>query len=104
MYITNRVVKSGEKLFKEKNFYYADSSFFDIFSFKLLAGNAKDVLVAPNTVVLSERTAKKYFEQENPIGKIIRIDDAKDYVVTGIAADCPKTYICRSIIMTYLIS
>ncbi len=90
MYITNRVVKSGDKLFKEKNFYYADSSFFDIFSFKLLAGNAKDVLVAPNTVVLSERTAKKYFEQENPIGKIIRIDDAKDYVITGIAADCPK--------------
>jgi putative ABC transport system permease protein len=90
MYATDRGVKSGEKLFNEKNFYYADSAFFDVFSFKLLVGNPKKALSEPNTVVISENTAKKYFGTENPIGKIIRVNDTKDFAITGIAANCPQ--------------
>jgi putative ABC transport system permease protein len=90
MFATERVVKSGEKLFTENNFYYADSSFFDIFSFKLLIGNTKKVLEDPNMVVITESTAKKYFGNENPIGKLIRVNDTKDFTITGITADCPK--------------
>ncbi len=91
MYADERVVKVGEKFFSEKDFYYADSSFFDVFSFKLLVGNPKKALSAPNTVVISEHSAKKYFGNENPIGKSIRINDTKDYTITGISADCPKS-------------
>lgn len=83
------VVRYGEKLFEEPNFYYADSAFFPIFSFQLLEGNSATALKAPNQVVLTANTARKYFGSETPVGKTLRIGDTKDYLVTGVAADVP---------------
>lgn len=88
---TARLVKYGDKLFNEKNFVYADSTFFDIFSFKLLKGNASQVLKAPKMVVLSATAAKKYFGNEDPVGKSLLIGSMQDaYLVTGVAEDCPS--------------
>ncbi len=84
-----RVLKYQDKLFEEKNFLYADSAFFNMFSFKLIAGNPTTALDAPDKIVLTESSARKYFGSEDPMGKIIRVGDAKDFIVTGVAADVP---------------
>ena len=86
-----RVVKYGDKLFNEKKFIYADSTFFNIFSFKLLSGNTSSVLKSPNMVVITKSTAKKYFGNENPVGKTILVGGLQEnYLVTGVSEDCPS--------------
>ncbi|MCW3119312.1 MAG: transporter permease [Chitinophagaceae bacterium] len=89
IYPTPTIVKFGDKLFQEKGFVYADATFFDIFSFKLLKGNTATILKAPNQIVLTETSARKYFGKENPIGKSLQINNDKDYIVSGITEDCP---------------
>ncbi len=89
MYKSERVVKVEDKQFMEKDFYYADSTFFDVFSFKLLSGRKDKALSDPYQVILTQSTARKYFGEENPLGKIIRINDTRDFTVTGVAEDCP---------------
>jgi len=84
------VVKYEEKLFVETQFLFADSTFFNIFSFTLLRGNPKEALSGPNKVILGSTAAKKYFGSADPIGKIINIgSSAIPYQITGIAEDCP---------------
>lgn len=84
------IVKYEEKLFVEKQFLYADSTFFDIFSFPLIQGDAKAALSGPNKVILSRSAVKKYFSGVNPVGKIINIGSAAiPFQITGIAEDCP---------------
>ncbi len=80
----------GTKAFEEKNILYADTDFFQLFSFPLLRGNAADVLNGPQKMVITPAIAKKYFGNEDPIGKTLRINGGtKDYEVTGIAAAAP---------------
>lgn len=78
--------------YSEKNLLFADGNFFNFFSFKLLSGDKRSVLNRPFTVVLSEDMAKKYFGDENPIGKtiILKTDSAFTYQVTGIAENNPS--------------
>ena len=85
----SRVVKYSDKLFTENRFLYADAAFFKIFSFKLVNGSAGTVLDAPNKVVLSQSTAKKYFGGDNAVGKVITLEGRGDYQVTGICEDAP---------------
>ncbi len=88
---SERVVQYKDKLLSEKNFMFADPSFFDLFSFKLLQGNPHEVILAPYQVVVTESTAKKYFGTENPIGKPLRVgNDTSLYQVTGVVQDCPS--------------
>jgi putative ABC transport system permease protein len=84
-----RVVGYRNQLFEEKNFLYADPSFFKIFSFNLLAGRATDVLSSPDKIVITETAAKKYFDREDPIGKILKVGD-KNFMVSGVAVDVPS--------------
>ncbi len=81
------VVKAGDKFFNEKGFIYADSSFFEIFSFRLLQGNAATLLSSPDNIVLTQSAAARYFGNENPIGKSLRIHDRYDLVVSGVVED-----------------
>jgi putative ABC transport system permease protein len=86
------IFKYGEKAFTEDKVFFTESNFFDFFSFKLISGNAKTALTEPNSVVLTEQTARKYFGDENPLDKLILMgegDDKVPYKVTGVAADCP---------------
>ncbi len=78
-----------ENKFYENNIYYADSSFFDIFSFELLRGNPKEVLAIHNGIVLTEKLAHKYFGEEDPIGKVLRINDNSNLTVTGLLKNVP---------------
>jgi len=84
-----RSLAYGVRSFDEKNLVYADADLFKIFSFRLLRGNPSTALAAPNTIVLTSETAKKYFGTEDPIGKSLRINGSQDVEVTGIAEQPP---------------
>ncbi|HTR29555.1 MAG TPA: ABC transporter permease [Puia sp.] len=87
----NRIVVYRDKQFWERHFLYADSSFFDLFSFRLLEGDRHSALSGPNKVVLTESTARRYFGIEDPVGKQLMIGtDSVYYQVTGVMADCPS--------------
>ncbi|MCB0589483.1 MAG: ABC transporter permease, partial [Phaeodactylibacter sp.] len=86
----NQVVKFGDQGFEEPHFYYADSTFFELFTFPLLRGEPGEVLRAPDQVVLTERMAKKYFGSEDPIGKALRVGPNRNFTVSGIMQDPPS--------------
>ncbi len=77
-----------EKSFDEKDLFYADSTFFDVFTYKVINGDPEEILNAPFSILLSEQKAKKYFGNDNPIGKKLIIDE-HEYTVTGILEDIP---------------
>jgi len=80
----------GVKKFKEKEgAAFAELDYFSIFNFPLVQGNISSALNEPNTAVVTERIAKKYFGNENPIGKIFRVDNKVDCSITGILKDLP---------------
>lgn len=83
-------VQAPELKFAENKFLFADSNFFTFFSFQLLAGSKTEALHNPFSVVLSQNAAAKYFGKENPIGKIIRYNNAFDFIVTGVAETTPS--------------
>lgn len=83
------VVSIDDIKFQETRFFFADSTFFDVFSFPLLEGNTLTVLTAPNSLVITESTAKKYFGEADPIGKVVRVNNTRDYTITGLLADLP---------------
>lgn len=85
-----RVVSYGEKAFEEENFLYADSAFFGIFSFPLIAGDAANALNSPDKIVITDRMAKKYFGSAEAIGKVLRVGGTKDFIVTGVTAEPPS--------------
>lgn len=83
-------VIQGEFKSTEERFYYSDSNFFEFFDFDLLEGDKSQVLQKPNSIVITEATAKKYFGSENPMGKILELDNEKTpYEVTGICENTP---------------
>ncbi len=85
------LVTVGNRSFQEKKVYDVDSDFFSLFSFPLIKGNPATVLKDPNSVVLTESTAKKYFGSiDNTIGKVIELDKNLALKVTGIAKDVPS--------------
>lgn len=70
-----------------------DSNFFSIFQFPLLYGNAATALQQPNSIVLNETTAKKYFGTADVVGQTLQIQEGEDFkpwIVTAVAKDCPQ--------------
>ncbi len=82
-------IATGDKSFNESDFLFADSAFFNMFSFPLLKGNPATVLAAPNQVVITESMARKYFGQNDPIGQTLKFNNTMQYTITGVAKDCP---------------
>jgi putative ABC transport system permease protein len=83
------VLSYGEKNFREENIYTADTSFFKIFSFNLKEGDKQTILRNPLEMVLSETTARKYFGDENPVGKSMKFNGGPELMITGIFSDVP---------------
>jgi len=73
-----------DKLINEQNVFFADENLFDVFTIKVLQGNPKTALSGPFSVMLTEETAKKYFDNEDPMNKVIRANNQFDVKVTGI--------------------
>jgi len=85
-------VENGNKQKKlnEDNFYYAEPEFFNMFDFSWLAGNAKTCLKDPNSAVLTQATAEKYFgDWKSAIGKTIKYENKTLYTVKGILKNIP---------------
>lgn len=75
----------------EDHILYADSTFFDVFSFALLEGDPETCLKEPNSILLTEESAARYFKGENAIGKSLYLNKEENiYTVTGIVEDAPK--------------
>ncbi len=83
------IVQYGEKKFKEGKFAFADAGLFRLFSFKFEKGNAEIALTEPNSIVISSSVAQKYFGSENPVGKILILNNEANYTVTGVMEDMP---------------
>ena len=81
--------KQTNKAFNERRMFFADSTFFDVFDFKLIKGDKNTALDEPNDLLITETMAKKYFGDEDPIGKILRFQNERDLIVKGILADTP---------------
>ncbi|MCK5029360.1 MAG: ABC transporter permease, partial [Bacteroidales bacterium] len=90
-----RFIGGGRELFKyedkefyEESFFFADSNVFDVFTYDFIKGSPKDALLEPNTIVLSETVAAKYFGKDDPINKTL-VNGADTYKVTGVIKDVP---------------
>lgn len=88
--LNEQIVSAHNEEFRQQGAVFADAAFFSMFSFPLLRGNPATVLNEPYTVVLTESTAKKFFGNEDPIGKVIRLQDDYDCRVTGVAQNAPS--------------
>jgi len=74
----------------DEDVIYADSSFFTVFTFDLLRGDPATVITRPNTMVVTESFAKKYFASEDPYGKTIQTANGESFEITGVMKDVPS--------------
>lgn len=83
------LVQVDDRMFEETRMCFADSNFLQFFSFPLVKGNAATAMLQPEGILITEAMAKKYFGSEDPIGKVIRKNQAEDLTVTGVLATIP---------------
>ncbi|MFC2142116.1 ABC transporter permease [Acidobacteriota bacterium] len=88
LYGGRRPVRYGDKNYDEP-LCFTDPSFFDMFTFPLIKGDKKNVLKEPSSIVITEEMAAKYFGNEDPLGKILNLDNRYDFKVTGVLKDIP---------------
>lgn len=90
LYRAEKIVLIGEdNAIREKEFFYADSTFFDVFSFSLIKGDPSTVLAGPNQVVLTKSIAQKYFGDVDPIGQSLVLRSGQNFTVLGVVEDVP---------------
>ena len=83
-------VRYREELYTEDRIFFADNSAFDIFTFSFIKGNPKKALETAYSAVITEDMAKKYFGEEDPMGKILNVDNESDFTVTGVLSNIPN--------------
>ncbi len=88
-YPETHVLELGDKQLK-KTGYRAGAHYFDIFSWEFLQGNAATAISDPDAIVLTETTARILFGKEDPIGKVLRLDNRFDVKVTAVVRDAPS--------------
>jgi putative ABC transport system permease protein len=86
---SDALLSTGDVFFKEEGVYFSSEDFFKIFSVNLISGEDSAVLKNPFTIVLSKSLAKKYFGNEDPVGKILKNNGKEEYQVTGVFEDLP---------------
>ncbi len=96
------IINYGENSFKEQDFIFSDPTFFKIFSIPLLKGDPLTALKEPYSLVMSKKTAGKYFGKEDPLGKIVKVDNKDDYKITGIFDEIPHNSHFRFEVMASL--
>jgi putative ABC transport system permease protein len=95
------VIRYNDISMKEENLFNVDQSFFDIFSYPLIAGDRNTALKEPNTAVVEEKTARKFFGDENPIGKRIRLGNDEEYEITGVLRSPENSHLKFSFLFSY---
>lgn len=83
-------VAYNSKAFTDNDIIFADSTLFSVFSIELIRGSASQALTAPNAITISQSAAKRFFGEEDPMGKILTLDNSMKYEVTAIYKDIPE--------------
>ena len=100
-----QVVNYFDRRFAEEHYCYTEPAFFEIFNFPIVKGEKTGQLVRPNTVVLTESAASRYFGEEDPIGKILTFSTSssqQNFEVTGIIADMPvRSHLRYDFLLSY---
>lgn len=100
-----QMVSYLDQKFVESSYCYAEATFFDVFNFPLIKGEKTGQLVRPNTVVLTESAAHRYFGEMEPIGKILTFNTAssqQSFEVTGVIADMPvRSHLHYDFLLSY---
>lgn len=100
-----QVVNYFDRRFAEEHYCYTEPAFFEIFNFPIVKGEKAGQLVRPNTVVLTESAASRYFGEEDPIGKILTFSTSssqQNFEVTGIIADMPvRSHLRYDFLLSY---
>jgi len=76
--------------FEERGIFFVDPEFFKIFSFPLISGDPETAVKELFSMLITQKIAKKYFGDEDPVGKIINVNQEYDYKITGILENCPE--------------
>ena len=83
------LIEYGEMKFNERRFFFADSTFFEIFNHRFIQGDPATALDEINSVVITESMARKYFGDEDPMGMILKFEEVAPLKVSGVIADVP---------------
>ena len=97
-------LRYGEKMFNEENVMFADDRFFNFFKADVVKGDPKSALAAPYSVMMTEEIAKKYFDNEEPMNKVVRINVGAyfDFKVTGVYKSFPaNTHFHPQILLSF---
>jgi len=86
----SEIIEYDHKKIKEQNIPFADPALFRMFSFPFVSGDSETALDKPFTTVISEKFAQKYFSDENPMGKVLKLGGEYDYTITGVMKDMPQ--------------
>jgi putative ABC transport system permease protein len=95
-------IKIGDNLMKLESMIYADSGFFNIFSMRFVKGNPVHAIDAPNTIVLTESTAKKIFGNEDPMNKTFIVNNKVTFTVTGVIKDVNRFHLKINAIASFI--
>ncbi|HOW26515.1 MAG TPA: ABC transporter permease [Bacteroidales bacterium] len=91
----------NDKKFKEYRYFFTDSTVFRVFDIPFIRGNPEEALNPPGSVVITESTAKRYFGQEDPMGKVLKVEDAFSLTVTGIIRDpIPQSHLTYDMLIS----
>jgi putative ABC transport system permease protein len=85
----NALIRYGDKEYYEEDFYFADSTMFDVFTHEFLLGSPERALSEPFTMVVTRKIAKKYFGKDNPIGQVLKTGSDHSYKITAVIEDLP---------------
>jgi len=86
----NMLIRTKDKIFIENNFLWADSTFFEVFTYPLIFGEKNQVLTEPHTVVLTEKLAMKYFGRLDVVGEMLEFEDFTPYMISGVCENPPE--------------
>jgi putative ABC transport system permease protein len=82
--------KHNEIEFYEEDIFFGDSAVFNVFTYNLFRGDPSTALSEPNTIVVTETFASRYFGDEDPMGQSVEIEDGDSYKITGVMKDVPR--------------
>jgi putative ABC transport system permease protein len=99
---SDTLVSFGQTHFLEKEFYWADPETLEIFSLPFISGDPEKALDEPFAVVLSQRVAKKYFGDDDPMGKVLTVSDRFEFKISGIFPDMPaNSHFVMDVVVPY---